>query len=129
MSKRHHAAPLHRLETPREINVGADPNGSPPPGAFERVITARGNDAMQMVTFPVERGVGLVVTVENGAPVAVATRPAPWWNGIRRAWMVAGPDGEVVLAEVQLAPPHYADRVGSIGARALGGPPAVKVSA
>ena len=61
----------------------------------------------------------------------MATPPAPWWNGIARAWFTAGPDGgEPVRCDPQPAAPlvvsfsldsgrHYGPSV----------PPAVKVSA
>ena len=98
---------------------------------------------MRTAIFPVEPGAGLLVTVEGGKPVAVETRPAtpaPWWNGIARAWMVAGPEGAPVRLDPQPAAPRmvladpaspFRPELGFNGPRAVVSfvPPAVKVSA
>ena len=81
---------------PREIHVGGDANGSPPAGAFERVIAA--------------------------------ASPAPWWNGIARAWMVAGPEGAPVRLDPQPMAPGFSPIPDPFSVF-VSVPPAVKVSA
>ena len=72
--------------------------------------------------------------------VIAAASPAPWWNGIARAWMVAGPEGAPVRLDPQPAAPRmvladpaspFRPELGFNGPRAVVSfvPPAVKVSA
>jgi hypothetical protein len=48
------------------------------------------------------------------------------WNGIRRAWLVPGPDGALVVADPQPPPP---ERSFTTGKPAADVPPSVKISA
>ena len=126
--------------SPREIHVGADANGSPPAGAFERVIA--GACVAHSEQSPGSNwDSAAAAPFEGGKPVhVVATPPAPWWNGIARAWMVAGPDGAPVRLDPQPAAPRmvladpaspFRPEPGFNGPRAVVSfvPPAVKVSA
>jgi hypothetical protein len=62
----------------------------------------------------------------------IATAPAAMppagavWNGIRRAWLVPGPAGVLVVADPQPPPP---ERSFTTGAPAADVPPSVKISA
>lgn len=67
------------------------------------------------------------------AGVRLVVTPAPFWNGIRRAWFVRGGDGLPVLADPQPSAPNVVDQayVNRLAAN-LGippFPPSVKVSA
>lgn len=61
---------------------------------------------------------------QHGVPVAetITVRPIPWWNNVRRAWMVDGPDGQPVLADPQPPPPVFGTSISFPDV-----PPAVKV--
>jgi hypothetical protein len=83
----------------------------------------------------IDRTPGLVPTlitgVLDGEPHAEIVQappggPLPWWNNIRRAWMVAGPDGQPVLADPQ--PPAPLPTQGHDAIESII-PPAVKVTA
>lgn len=72
---------------------------------------------------------GAFTFIFNGAPVppsAVTPPSGAVWNGIRRAWLVPGPDGALVVADPQPPPPL---RSFTTGAPAADVPPSVKISA
>jgi hypothetical protein len=90
-------------------------------------------------TLSAQLGPGDAVTIGVHRPPPTA-RPSPWWNNVRRAWMVTGPDGAPVLADPQPpaladpqppAPLHLAGHVDTIPITIHVGPlvpPAVKVA-
>ncbi|MEK9646171.1 MAG: hypothetical protein VW547_11570 [Alphaproteobacteria bacterium] len=75
------------------------------------------------------RPLGPITFTFNGSPVPLSAVTPPSgavWNGIRRAWLVPGPDGALVVADPQPPPPL---RSFTTGAPAADVPPSVKISA
>lgn len=72
----------------------------------------------------------ITLTLGEGAPIYLPRSAMPpagaVWNGIRRAWLVPGPDGALVVADPQPPPPERSFTTGAPSADVL---PSVKISA
>mgnify|MGYP003511441790 FL=1 len=118
-----HAPTIQRRPEPAAADL-APADDIPPEHRIDPVIRltpAQAERVADLVANPPE-------PTEHLRRLMVNPPPGAWWNGIARAWMVAGPDGAPVRCDPQPMAPGFSPIPDPFSVF-VSVPPAVKVSA